>query len=135
MTDDEIPAEQVLERLFAVVLEEARTNGSFAEKLVAALPSRAVVRIETRRAKSGASRKTGTQKEQPVSLTRLMNREGEPALREFLKKRNTKQLRDLVERQQIPIGIGGSDRDLPALRDAIVEGVKFRIADRLAAAS
>ena len=135
MTDDEIPAEQVLERLFAAVLEEARSNGSFAEKLVAALPSHAVVRVETRSARSGASRKTGTHKEQPVSLTRLMNREGELALREFLKKRTTRQLRDLVERQQIPIGIGGSDRDLAALRDAIVEGVKFRIADRLAAAS
>ncbi len=135
MTDDEIPAEQLLEQLFAVVLEEARSNGSFAEKLVAALPSRAVVRIEARRARSASSRKTGAQKEEPVSLTRLMNREGERALREFLKKRNTRQLRDLVERQQIPIGSGGSEGDLAALRDAIVDGVKFRIADRLAAAS
>jgi hypothetical protein len=44
-------------------------------------------------------------------------------------------LRDIVERQQIPVDLSIFEGDVKAIRDAIVEGVKSKIADRLAAAS
>jgi hypothetical protein len=126
---EEMPADQLLAKLFEVVLDEARSNRKFAEKLVGALPSQVVARIETSR------RKPSKPAEPPVSLTRLMNREGEDALQAFLKRRNKPHLRHIVERQQIPLDLSVFDGDVKAIRDAIVEGVKSKIADRLAAAS
>ena len=129
MTSDEIPADELLAKLFEVVLEEARANRRFAEKLVGALPSGIVARIETGRKKSAKPA------EPPVSLTRLLNREGEAALHDFLKSRNKVGLRGIVERQQIPLDPAVFEDDAKAVRDAIVAGVKSKIADRLAAAS
>jgi hypothetical protein len=126
---EEMPADQLLAKLFEVVLDEARSNRTFAEKLVGALPVQVVARIETGR------RKPAKPTEPPVSLTRLMNREGEDALQAFLKRRNKPHLRDIVERQQIPVDLSIFEGDVKAIRDAIVEGVKSKIADRLAAAS
>lgn len=126
---DAIAADQLLEALFAVVIDEVRTNKRFAQKLIEVLPTQAVVRIETGR------RTASKPAEPPVSLTRLMNREGEEALRAFLHKRNKPQLIKIVERQQIPLADDATSGSNERLRDAIVEGVKFRIADRLAAAS
>jgi hypothetical protein len=128
-TSDEMPADQLLAKLFEVVLEEARSNRDFAEKLVGALPAQVVARIETGRKKPPRSA------EPPVSLTRLMNREGEDALQAFLKSRNRMVLRGIVERQQIPLDISVFEGDVKAIREAIVAGVKSKIADRLAAAS
>jgi hypothetical protein len=127
---NELPADQLLAKLFEVVLDEARSNRSFAEKLVGALPSEVVVRIEAGRKKPA---KAAT--EPPVSLTRLFNREGEDALQAFLKKRTKAHLRDIVERQQIPVEQSVFDGDAGVVRQAIVDGVKSKIADRLAAAS
>jgi hypothetical protein len=129
-TFEEMPADQLLAKLFEVVLNEARSNRHFAEKLVGALPSQVVARIETGRKK--ASKPSA---EPPVSLTRLMNREGEDALQAFLKVRTKAGLRGIVERQQIPVEPSVFDGDVKAVRDAIVQGVKSKIADRLAAAS
>ncbi len=126
---NEIPADQLLESLFNAVLEEVRVNRRFAEKLIEVLPQHIVVRIETGR------RSPAKPNEPPVSLTRLMNREGEDELRAFLKKRNKPQLLKIAERQQIPLNGNATQGPADALRDAIVEGVKFKIADRLAAAS
>jgi hypothetical protein len=126
---DEMAADQLLEAMFAVVLDEARANRRFAEKLIEVLPLQVVVRIET------GKRSAAKPAEPPVSLTRLMNREGEDVLRAFLTKRNKPQLLRIVERQQIPLTDGAVNGTNEGLREAIVEGVKFRIADRLAAAS
>ena len=128
MMSDEMPADELLAKLFEIVLDEARTNRQFAERLVGALPSQVVARIETRK-------KTSKPSEPPVSLTRLMNREGEDALQAFLKRRTKSQMRDIVERQQIPVDLTVLEGDVQVIRDAIVEGVKSKIADRLAAAS
>lgn len=125
----EVSAEELLRQLFDVVLEEVKTNKQFAQRLVGALPSQAVVRIETGR------KRTTKAAEPPVSLTRLMNREGEGALRDFLKKRNRVQLKSIVERQQIPVSPEKFDEKPDLFREAIVEGIRFKIADRLAAAS
>jgi hypothetical protein len=128
MMSEEMPADELLAKLFEIVLDEARTNRQFAERLVGALPSQVVARIETRK-------KAPKPAEPPVSLTRLMNREGEDALQAFLKRRTKSQMRDIVERQQIPVDLTVLDGDVQMIRDAIVEGVKSKIADRLAAAS
>jgi hypothetical protein len=128
-TNIEMPADQLLAKLFEVVLDEARANKRFAEKLVGVLPENIVVRIDVSRRKSSPT------SEVPASLTRIMNREGEDSLRAFLKARNKVGLRGLVERQQIPIELSVFDQDIKNVREAIVEGVKSKIADRLAAAS
>jgi hypothetical protein len=127
-----MPADLLLAKLFEVVLDEARSNRHFAEKLVSALPAQVVARIETNRKKAGKSSKSA---EPPMSLTRLMNREGEEALQAFLKLRNKMILRGIVERQQIPVDPVVFEGDVKSVRDAIVAGVKSKIADRLAAAS
>jgi hypothetical protein len=127
---DELPADELLAKLFEVVLDEARSNRRFAEKLVSALPAQVVARIETGRKKAVAK-----PAEPPMSLTRLMNREGEEALQAFLKVRNKLILRGIVDRQQIPVDPSVFDGDAKSVRDAIVAGVKSKIADRLAAAS
>jgi hypothetical protein len=129
MISEEMPADQLLAKLFDVVLDEARSNRNFAERLVGALPGEVVVRIDAGRKKAAKSA------EPPVSLTRLFNREGEDALQAFLKKRNKTHMRDIVERQQIPVELSVFDGDIGVVRQAIVEGVKSKIADRLAAAS
>jgi hypothetical protein len=125
---EEMSADQLLAKLFEVVLDEARTNRQFAEKLVGSLPRQVIARIETKKRPPKAA-------EPPVSLTRLMNREGEDALVAFLKRRNKSQMRDIVERQQIPVDLAVLDGEVQSIRDAIVSGVKSKIADRLAAAS
>lgn len=127
---DEMPADQLLAKLFEVVLDEARSNRHFAEKLVSALPAQVVARIETSRRKVAAK-----PAEPPTSLTRLMNREGEEALQSFLKVRNKMILRGIVERQQIPVDPAIFEGDAKSVREAIIAGVKSKIADRLAAAS
>lgn len=128
-SEDEMPADQLLAKLFDVVLDEARSNRRFAEKLLEALPSGAVVRIPNGR------KKTTKTTEPPVSLTRLLNREGEDALETFLKRRTKVHLRAIIERQQIPVEPSVFEGDVSLVRQAIVEGVKAKIADRLAAAS
>jgi hypothetical protein len=125
---EEMPADELLAKLFEVVLDEARTNRQFAEKMVSALPKQIVARIETKKRPPKPA-------EPPVSLTRLMNREGEDALQAFLKRRTKSQMRDIVERQQIPVDLAVLEGDVQVIRDAIVTGVKSKIADRLAAAS
>ena len=125
---EEMPADELLAKLFEVVLDEARTNRKFAEKMVSALPRQIVARIETKKRPPKPA-------EPPVSLTRLMNREGEDALQAFLKRRTKSQMRDIVERQQIPVDLAVLEGDVQVIRDAIVTGVKSKIADRLAAAS
>lgn len=125
---EEMPADQLLAKLFEVVLDEARTNRQFAERLVGSLPAQVVARIETKKRPPKPA-------EPPVSLARLMNREGEDALVAFLKRRNKSQMRDIVERQQIPVDVAVLDGDVQGIREAIVTGVKSKIADRLAAAS
>lgn len=131
---DELPADELLAKLFEVVLDEARSNRNFAEKLVSALPAQVVARIETSR-KKAAAKPAKPAAEPPMSLTRLMNREGEEGLQTFLKARNKMILRGIVERQQIPVDPAVFEGDAKSVRDAIVAGVKSKIADRLAAAS
>ncbi len=125
-----IEASELLAQLFEVVLEEAKKNSAFAQRLIAALPKQVVVHV-AKQPKDGSS----NSKSKAQSLTSLMNRKGEAALREYLKTRGHDALRRIVERQQIPVASSAFDSDLASLREAIVEGVKYRIADRIAAAS
>jgi len=128
-THDEEPMDGVLllERLFAVVLEEARFNKGFATRLISALPRQVVVRI--------ATQKRPKKPKEIVNLVRLLRMEGEDAINTYLKKLNRIQLKTIVERQQIPVPETIFSRDVQEVRAAIVEGVKFRIADRRAAGS
>ncbi len=125
-----IEASELLAQLFEVVLEEAKKNSAFAQRLIAALPKQVVVHV-AKRPKDGSN----NSKSKAQSLTSLMNRKGEAALREYLKTRGYDTLRRIVERQQIPVASNAFDSDLASLREAIVAGVKYRIADRIAAAS
>jgi hypothetical protein len=128
-TEGEEPIDGValLERLFAVVLEEARFNKGFATRLISALPRQAVVRI--------ATQKRTKKPKEIVSLVRLLRMEGEDALKAYLKKRNRVQLKAIAERQQIPVAETVFSQQPDEVRGAMVDGVKFRIADRRAAGS
>jgi hypothetical protein len=132
MNDPEkLDSREILERIFKTVLEEATFNKSFAEKLIQALPKQAIARIETRK-------RAPKKKEEPVSLQRLMRMEGEQALRKYLSKRgsNCKNLRKIAFSQQIPLSDEARRlKKMEPLVEEIIEGVKFRIADRRAAAS
>ncbi len=129
MTTSEIPADQLLQQLFDAVVEEARSNPAFADRLIAALAGRVAVRTEA------GGKKAPKPKEEAVLLTRLFNQEGEEAVRTYLRGQKPASLRALVKRQHIPVEPEMLKGKAEVLHDAIVEGVKLRIADRLAAAS
>lgn len=133
------------DELLTAVLTELRTNPGFAERLAAELPAEAIKTIKggvkkaskpktTERAKPAKTKKTPP--EEPVSLKSLLIREGEEALHTFLKTLKRKdQLLAIIQRQQIPVDANALAGRPDALRHAVIEGVKFRIAERLAAAS
>jgi ATP phosphoribosyltransferase regulatory subunit HisZ len=129
MTTNDNPAGLILQRIFDVIVEEARSNPGFADKLIEALADRVAAGA------GAAGKKAPKLEKEVVLLTRLFNREGEEALRAFLKGEKPAKLRELVKRQQIPVDAAALKGQGEALHNAIVDGVKLRIADRLAAAS
>lgn len=135
MTSEEmVKADEVLERLFRVVLEEARARPEFAERLISALPKAAIVKVERTQAK----KKRDNFDPNAFSLVAVLEREGEKGLRQRLNPfRSKDKLRAIAEAQHIPLNEAArrSKATVKDIRDAIIEGVKFRIADRLAAAS
>jgi len=131
-----IPAEQILSRIFEVVLEEARQRPEFAEKLVKALPERAIAEIQ----KPERSRKTKSGFDpNAFSLVAVMQTEGAAGLKRRLNPIKRKQdVRSLAEAQHLPVDretFYNNKRNLPELKDELIRATEARIADRMAAAS
>lgn len=134
--DNSVPADQILEKIFAVVLDEARQRPEFAEKLVASLPSGAIARIEkaapTRKAKPAFD-------PNGFSLVAVMQNEGEAGVKRRLNPLQRKQdLRSIAEAQHIPVNrerFYSKKSTLQVLKEELIAGTKARIANRMAAAS
>jgi hypothetical protein len=138
MTESEssLPADQILSKIFEVVLEEARQRPEFAQKLVNALPRGAIAEIH----KPERSRKTRVGFDpNAFSLVAVLQTEGSAGLKRRLNPIKRKQdLRSLAEAQHVPV-----DRDtfynnktkLPELKDELIRATEARLADRVAAAS
>lgn len=126
-----IGAVELLERLFAVVIAEAKARPQFAAKLISALPQEAVVRIE----KPQVRKQPGFDPNS-FSLVAVFESEGERGLRQRLNAlKNKQQFRNLAAAQHIAIESAVFKKSLARIKDALVEGVKLRIGNRLAAAS
>lgn len=126
-------ADELLERIFQIIVEEARSRPEFAEKLINAI------------AHTNPISKVDQKKQKPIfdpnsfSLITEMKTEGKEGLIKRLNKIRSRQiLKQLAEAQNVPIREEVfSDRNiqLAQIRQLIIEGVQKRINDRLAAAS
>lgn len=135
-SENPVPADQILAKIFEVVLEEARQRPEFAEKLVKALPHGAVAEIK----KPERSRKTRAGFDpNAFSLVAVLQTEGTAGLKRRLNPIRRKQdLRALAQAQHMPVDRQTfySDRTkLQALKDELIRATEARIADRMAAAS
>jgi len=134
--EDPMPADQILARIFEVVLDEARQRPEFAEKLVKALPSGAIAEIQkpvrTKEVKTGFDPNA-------FSLVAAMQTDGVSGLKRRLNPIKRKQdLRALAEAQHIPVDRAKFYNDrtkLQDLKNELIRATEARIADRIAAAS
>jgi hypothetical protein len=138
MTESEnsVPADQILEKIFEVVLEEARQRPQFAEKLVGALPRGAIAEIQ----KPESSRKTRAGFDpNAFSLVAVLQTEGTAGLKRRLNPIKRKQdVRSLAEAQHVPVDrerFYSNKTRLPELKHELIRATEARIADRMAAAS
>lgn len=152
-------AAEMMQRLFEVVLDEARTHPEFAEKLLRALPFEAVARIEFNTAEPprktpprkihvvsvpeetpAAPQKAGAEAFDPnaFSLIADLKSLGEPGLREKLKAFTPKQLQSIVEEQHLDVDdkvFKNKKRATREMIEAIIVALQARIAGRIVAAS
>ncbi len=131
----ELKAEEILKRLFDVIIEEAAQRPDFAEKLVSVLPTSAIARIE-KPAKTSRQKKAFNP--DAFSLVALLQTQGEDGLKRQLNPIDRKQqLREIARAQHIPLtGTAASKRaTLEQIRAALISGAKARLAGRQAAAS
>jgi hypothetical protein len=117
-----------LDTLFAILLEEARARPDFASRLLDALTD-------------GPAEDFGMPddaEETPYavfSFAAVLHTEGEERLRQCLAIITSKeQLLELAADQHIPVEGDFSDASLDAVVDAVIEGAKFRLQDRMSAA-
>jgi hypothetical protein len=156
-------AAEILQRMFDVVLEEARTHPEFAEKLLRSLPFDAVARIEVKEVKveappkkapakkvpaavlESAERPTPPKKPQPAvfdpnafSLIAELKILGDAGLREKLKGFTPRELQNMVEEQNLALDDKVFRNKKKTSRDiveAIIAALRARIAGRIVASS
>ncbi len=127
-TEDTIHPADRLDRIFEVISAEARANPEFAARLVHAL------------AENREDFDTAFEPDAPDALSfsfvAVLHTQGEPELRRLLDKaRNAEELLRLADEQHIPYDPDIAEAPLPKVITALVEGARFRLNDRLAAAS
>jgi hypothetical protein len=134
-SSQEMGADEILERLFGVILDEARRRPDFAHRLVDALPVSAVARIEKSARPQPAKY---TFNPNAFSLVAVLQTQGEDGLLRQLNPIDRKErLREIAKAQHIPLTGKAAQRKatLGEIRAALVRGAKARLAGREAAAS
>jgi hypothetical protein len=122
-----------LDRLFAVLMEEARERPDFADRLLSALTDEADPDAFMM---DGDEDEGGESPFAVFSCVAVLHTEGVDRLRECLSIiPNKEQLLQLAEDQHIPVSGDFSEAPLADVVEAVIEGTKFRLEDRLAAAS
>jgi len=120
-----------LERLFAIFLEEARMRPELADRLIEALQGG-----DDDFERDLDAEQPGEREASAFSLVAILHGEGEERLRECLSIIPSREhLLVLADEQHIPLPAGIGEKPLAEIVEAVVEGVKFRLNDRLAAAS
>lgn len=157
-------ASEILQRLFDVVLEQARTQPDFAEKLLRALPFDAVARIDVHAAPPAPARtetspkKTPPKKAPPKSVDRPpalkaeaavfdpnafsliaeLKIRGDAGLREKLKTFSPKELQVMAEEQNLVMDdklFRNKKKTSREIIEAIIVALRARIAQRINASS
>jgi hypothetical protein len=152
-------AAEILQRMFDVVLEEARTHPEFAEKLLRSLPFDAVARIEVKveappkkaspkKAPAPAlqsAERPAPPKREPVvfdpnafSLIAELKILGDAGLREKLRSFTPRELQTMVEEQNLALDDKVFRNKKKTSRDiieAIIAALHARIAGRIVASS
>jgi hypothetical protein len=128
----EMTADQILERLFSIVVEEAKERPTFAKKLLDCFPPNLVL-------KGGQTSKRKAAGFDPFafSVAGVLMKSGEEALIEKLKSKTPSQLRQIAVAQEIGLDdalLAGRPK-AERLQKAIVDWAKQRLEDRNAAAS
>ena len=121
-----LPAHEILERLFQIVVDEAKKRPDFAEALVKALPNAVVARIEKPTATKAAPKFDPTS----IPATTVLRQHGEATLRARLAEIRTK--KDLMAVAKAS-GVQLSDKarakgaSVADIVDGIVAGAKHYI--------
>lgn len=122
-----------LDRLFAILMQEARERPDFADRLLSALTDEADP--DALMMENGEDEREET----PFAIfscVAVLHTEGVDRLRECLSIIPDKeQLLRLAEDQHIPVSGDFSEAPLADVVEAVIEGTKFRLEDRFAAAS
>jgi hypothetical protein len=153
-------AASILQRLFDVVLDEARTHPEFAEKLLRALPFDAIARIDVRAGVEGPQKKTPARKTaaEPAKKEKVRVEQDEPVafdpnafsliaglktlglegLRDKLKAYNPQQLLSMADEQHLDVdekAFKNRKRTTNEMVDTIIRALQSRIAGRIIASS
>lgn len=123
----DVPAEELVEALFDVIVEEARRNKPFARRLLSVYPQSVVARIET-----GQQRKA-TFDASAYHAVNILRNHGEAMLRGRLSSLKTReQLREVATRSGLRLTGKGARRSASKsdIVDAIVEAARQYVAQR-----
>lgn len=132
-TSDAVSAAEVLKSMFSVVLAEAERNPRFAEKLIAALPTNAVVEVKGGRAKKPAAEAPPFDPH-AFSLVATFRKEGGDKLRDRLDKLTKDQVTQMADAQTISLTPADLRKRKSAIITATIKATEARLADRFAAA-
>jgi len=128
----DVPAHQLLEALFDVVVKEAERNSAFARRLLSVYPEAVIARIETKQARTA-----GFDPAQFHAVNLLRNH-GKAMLRGRLSSLRTKaQLRQVATRSALKLTGPGARKSASKAKiiDAIVEAAEHYVAQRDAAST
>ncbi|MBC8051293.1 MAG: hypothetical protein H7X92_14270 [Chitinophagales bacterium] len=129
--EDTIHAADRLDRIFEVISAEARARPDFAARLLYAFAGSDDDFISAFDA-GAAEAAPGLS----FSFVAVLHTRGEVELRALLNRApNTSALLKLADEQHIPYDPAMTEAAFPHVIDALVEGARFRLNDRLAAAS
>ncbi len=130
-TEDTIHPADRLDRVFEVISAEARAKPDFAARLIYAL-------TESRDDFDAAFEPDAPNASGMLSFSfvAVLHTQGEAELRRLLNSaRDAEELLRLADEQHIPYDPGIAGAALPEVIGALIEGARFRLNDRLAAAS
>jgi len=113
---DEVPADEILKRVFDILVREARTNPKLSKKLIEAFPAALITKIDTR------PRKKKTFDPAQYHAVNILRKHGENVLRGKLEQiRNRENLKAIARASGLTLD-GAAAKPSASIRD-LAEGI------------
>lgn len=128
----ELPAHEILQRLFAIIVEEAQKKPALAKKLLAVFPQSVVAKVET------AERRAPKFDPAKYNAVSLLRKHGEGVLRGQLEQiKNKENLRAVAKTSNLTLEGAAAKRtaSVPQLIDGIIRAAKHYHKQRTGAAA